>query len=76
MNEEQNILILSTIVEALDIVSWIIVVSILCNGFEFIVSFTLYNRKECQKCFIRGKLRLQWIKINDLCFSSKQLTYY
>ena len=76
MNEEQNILILSMIVEALDIVLWFIVVSILCNGFKFIVSFTLYNRKECQNCVIRGKLRLQCIKVNDLCFSSKQLTYY
>ena len=76
MNEEQNILILSMIVEALDIVSWFIVVSILCNGVKFDASFILFNRKECEKCVIRGKLRLQSIKTNELCFSSKQLTYY
>ena len=42
MNEEQNILILSMIVEALDIVSWFIVVSILCNGVKFDVFYVLY----------------------------------
>ena len=42
MNEEQNILILSMIVDALDIVSWFIVVSILCNGVKFDVFYVLY----------------------------------
>ena len=37
-----KILILSTTVKALDIVSWFIIVSILCNGVKFDVFYVLY----------------------------------